>query len=390
MRIKRFTGPSVKEVLKAVKAEFGEGALILSTRRLNQSAHEVVAAIDYDLSKPVSLMIPEAAYGMRAPKGPAQQAARSYGNKGGSGNGGTGDGLKPAPAPAPSQDGVEALKKELKELRDLKEVFLKMMTETAANASPVYSRLEDELIKNGVDKRLTRKILMSVFRGAEGQKAGDEGYMKTYMKKKMLDNITVADPLSEKSVVAFVGPAGVGKTTTIAKLAAVNALKKKKRVALLTMDTYRIAAAEQLKVYGRIIGVPVEVAKSPNELASCIGIHRDKDLILIDTAGRSRRNTEYVEELRGIANISPSLRFNLVLSAESRDEALYDSVKGFSSMPVDSLTFTKLDCSRVYGPILNAMMLAGKPVAYLAAGQSVPEDIETATKERLVDFFMPN
>jgi flagellar biosynthesis protein FlhF len=210
------------------------------------------------------------------------------------------------------------------------------------------------------------------------------------MKEKITEKIRVSDPLDKKAVVTFVGPTGVGKTTTIAKLAAVHALKRKKRVALLTMDTYRIAAAEQLKVYGRIIGAPVEVARNAGELARHISSHRDKDIILIDTAGRNPRNRAHMEEIAAIERISPDIKFNLVLSAQTRDEGLYDCVRSYGNHSIDSLTFTKLDEGRIYGPILNTMLLARKPVAYLTNGQNVPDDIEIATKQRLVKYFMPN
>ncbi|MBI5643111.1 MAG: flagellar biosynthesis protein FlhF [Deltaproteobacteria bacterium] len=380
MHIKRFTGPTVKDAMRLIKAEFGESALILNTKKINSNLHEVIAAVDYDLSNPISLSIAEEAKAEPVKKAKPRSDAGDGGNE-------TGDGGRREARPV---DFSQNIKKELGELKELKELCLTMMSQAKNPVTELFAKLESELVANGIDKRLAQKIILNTFKGINKDKAADAGYLKARMKNSIYERISVADPLSERGVVAFVGPSGVGKTTTIAKLTAIHALKKKKKIALLTMDTYRIAAAEQLKVYGKIIGVPVEVAKDTKELSTYMNMHRDKDLVLIDTAGRSQRNATHMKDLYGISRISPNIRFNLVLSSETRDEALYDSIKGFGAIPIDSLTFTKLDCSGVYGPILNTMLLARKPVSYLTAGQRVPEDIETATKDRLLNFFMPN
>ncbi len=366
MHIKKFTGNSVKEAMKAVKAEFGGDALIMSSGKSSSGGYEVVAAMDYDLSRPVTI---DSAEALR--KTPA--------TSGGAGLSGG----------ASLEEARGELKEELKELKEVKELFQMVIARSNTPVARLHERLEEELAMNGIDRRLARKILLNAFNGVSKDRAEDEAALKSYMKKKLCEKIQVSDPLASRSVVAFVGPTGVGKTTTIAKLAAINALKKKRKVALLAMDTYRIAAAEQLKTYGRIIGVPVGVARDAQELSEQLEVHKDKDLVLIDTAGRSQKNKEHMEELAAIGRVSPEIKFNLVLSCQTRDEALYESVRGFGPT-VDSLTFTKLDEGGVYGPILNAALLARKPVAYLTNGQSVPEDIEAASKERLVNFFMPN
>lgn len=371
MHIKRFTGPSVKDALKRIKAEFGEDALILSTKKLSQGLHEVVAAIDHDLKDEavIALDTPVASVGA-----PVRAAALGEVRADESGTG----------------RGLEAVKNEIQELKELKDLCLRMLSESGNPVSGLYAKLSSELTANGIDKRLADRILLNSFKGVGKKEASDASFMRSRIKTRLLERVSVADPLSGKGVVAFVGPPGVGKTTTIAKLAAIHALRKKRRLALVSYDTYRIAAAEQLKLYGKLIGVPTEVAKDAKELASCLSMHRDKDVVLIDTAGRSVKNREHMGELAGISRISPHIRFNLVLGNDIRDESLYDCVKGYASMPVDALSFTKVDLSSVYGPILNTMLLARKPVSYLAAGQRVPEDIEAATKERLVNFFMQN
>ena len=372
MHIKKFTGKTAKDALAAVKAEFGGEALIMSNKKTATGAYEVVAAIDYDLSRPLDIDMRHARV-----KSPVALTAERRGRLHAV-DCGVHDGSSPE------------LKREIRELKEAKELFKMAISRSNAPVAKLFDRLEQELSSNGIDRRLARKILVNAFSGVAKDKTGDEAALKDYMKSRMMSKIKVTDPLASRSVVAFVGPTGVGKTTTIAKLAAINALKKKRKTALLTMDTYRIAASEQLKTYGKIIGVPVDVVRSPKELAAQISHHSDKELILIDTAGRSQRDDKHMGELAEMSRLSPEIKFNLVLSSQTRDDALYDSVRGFGVSRVDSLTFTKLDEGDVYGPILNTMLHAGKPVAYLTNGQKVPEDIEAASKQRLVDFFMHN
>ncbi len=363
MRIRKFTAKTVKEALGSVKAALGPDALIIGTKRLGDGGgYEVAAAVDYGLDGPV-------------PEARAMETSRREAPAGG--------------AFAHDARYVQLLD-EIDELKEVKELFNSVITRADTPMAKLYERLNSELGKNGIDARLARKILTNAFKGIKAGASANAETLKAQMKRKLFEKVRVTDPLDGKSVVAFVGPTGVGKTTTIAKLAAINALKKKRSVALLTMDTFRIAAAEQLKTYGKIIGVPVEAAQDSRELGARLAAHRDKDLVLIDTAGRSQRDERHMEELSSLARSNPEIKFNLVLSSQMRDDALYESVRGFKAAPIDSLTFTKLDEGSVYGPILNTTLLSRSPVAYLAAGQNVPEDIEAASRERLVDFFMPN
>lgn len=358
MRIKRFTGPSVKEAMGAVKAEFGADALILSAKKIGPGVHEVVAAIDYDLTAPVDLSAWDTAKVAAGPDGLPEELAQ--------------------------------LRKELKELNELKHLCMNVISSAESPLSDVVTRLEENLVSNGIDRRLAKKILMNTLGGVARDKADDIVYLKNCMKKKVYDKLTVTDPLASKGVVAFVGAPGAGKTTTIAKLAAINAMKKKRRTALITTDTYRIGGVEQLKIYGRLMGVPVDVAKDASDLSGLIKAHDDKELVLVDTAGRGQNDHKGMDELKAMADAAPEVRFNLVLNSQSRDESLYASISGFSGLPVDSLTFTRLDEGSSHGPILNAMVLAKKPIAYLSTGSRVPEDIEAASPERLMQYIMPN
>jgi len=187
-----------------------------------------------------------------------------------------------------------------------------------------------------------------------------------------------------QNVIALIGPTGVGKTTTIAKLAAQHALVQKKPVGLITMDTYRIAAVDQLKSYARIIGIPIEVVHNQAEIGPALARLAGCSLILIDTAGRSQKNVMQVSELKSLVDAA-KCETHLVLAASTRERDLLDQVERFSGAGVDRLIFTKLDETITCGTLFNMATTTGIPLSYLADGQKVPEDIEVATADGLID-----
>mgnify|MGYP001810154869 CR=1 FL=1 len=185
------------------------------------------------------------------------------------------------------------------------------------------------------------------------------------------------------TVVAFIGPTGVGKTTTLAKIAADFTLSKGKRVGLVTADTYRIAAVEQLKTYAEILNLPVTVAYSPTDIRAAVETHRDKDLVLIDTAGRSHRNRQQFDELRQLLTAIETDEVYLVLSVNTGRAACQEILEHYTFMKDYRLLFTKLDEAPVPGIIFNARLRTGKPISYVTAGQSVPDDLEIANPKQL-------
>jgi flagellar biosynthesis protein FlhF len=194
----------------------------------------------------------------------------------------------------------------------------------------------------------------------------------------------------------FVGPTGAGKTTTIAKLAAIHSmggapggssLAEKKRVGLVTLDTYRIAAVEQLKIYARIIGVPVQVASEPEELAAAMERFSGLDLVLIDTAGRNPFRADPAAGLAGIDWKGGRPVVHLVLPATSGAETLLATADRFADIPADCLLFTKIDECVLPGEFLTAAIASRLPVSYVTTGQKVPEDIEVADAEKLAGLL---
>ena len=183
------------------------------------------------------------------------------------------------------------------------------------------------------------------------------------------------------TVVALVGPTGVGKTTTIAKLAANFALFEGKSVGLITIDTYRIAAVEQLKTYSEIINLPIEVVYTAADFKRALQNLSNKQLILIDTAGRSQKNKQQIRELKHFFNGRPLNETHLVLSANTKLEDLLETADSFKELNVNRLIFTKLDETNSLSNVVEVAERLQIPLSYVTTGQSVPEDIEVATFE---------
>lgn len=192
----------------------------------------------------------------------------------------------------------------------------------------------------------------------------------------------------KRKIVAFVGPTGVGKTTTIAKLAAIQSIKMRKTVALITLDNCRIAAIEHLKAYARVIGIPMEVASNIKELKTSVKKLRNRHLILIDTPGMSQKNDNQINELKDMLEEISPIQTHLLMSATTNDSNLMDIWEKFKVIPIAGLIFTKLDETTTFGNIVNQLCRSKIPISYFTNGQEVPEDIEIATLEKLVDLMM--
>ncbi|NMC74290.1 MAG: AAA family ATPase, partial [Geobacteraceae bacterium] len=224
---------------------------------------------------------------------------------------------------------------------------------------------------------------------SQGDTAGDLGRR---LKDAVETSVKCSGPIKLKKggprIVALVGPTGVGKTTTIAKLAAHFTVARKAKIALVTLDTFRVGAVEQLKTYSRIMGVPLEVASTQKELEKAIALHEDKDLILIDTVGRSPRDSETIQSLREMLSSASAIEIHLCVAATTRERELRSIVDSFSVLPVKRLLFTKLDESSSFGSIINLHLEKKVPLSYFTKGQRVPEDIEAATGKKVAELVL--
>ncbi|PKL50784.1 MAG: hypothetical protein CVV42_01915 [Candidatus Riflebacteria bacterium HGW-Riflebacteria-2] len=185
------------------------------------------------------------------------------------------------------------------------------------------------------------------------------------------------------TVVVFIGPTGVGKTTTIAKLAAAYGIcpREQKSIALFTLDTYRIGAVNHLQQFAEIIGAEMEILYKPDEINPALERHQDKDLIIVDTAGRCQKDTDEICELSGFIEKLPSASKYLVLSATSKYTDMIDTIRCFGRVGFDHLIFTKIDETNTIGPLLALLFKTGKSLAYITNGQKVPEDFRKANFE---------
>uniref|UniRef100_A0A831UAR8 Flagellar biosynthesis protein FlhF n=1 Tax=Geobacter metallireducens TaxID=28232 RepID=A0A831UAR8_GEOME len=247
-----------------------------------------------------------------------------------------------------------------------------------------------ELHRKGLERSAVRAVMEQV--EPEAKKGGTVETLRSFLPQAFTSVIKCAGPVAFKKnsprIIALVGPTGVGKTTTIAKLAAHYALRENHRAALITIDNFRVGAVEQLKTYSRIMGVPVEVAATPAELEAAIELHADKELILIDTAGRSHKDNEKIEELKGFLESRFAIEIHLCLAATTRDREIQEVVERFGILPISRVIFTKLDESESYGSIVNAHLRTRFPLSYFTTGQRVPEDLEIATPGRVAGLVL--
>jgi flagellar biosynthesis protein FlhF len=188
-------------------------------------------------------------------------------------------------------------------------------------------------------------------------------------------------------IAAFIGCAGVGKTTTIAKLAVLQARRYNKRVGLITLDNYGIAAIEELRAYAKIIGIPLETAVNISELEHSIKKYQDKDLIIIDTPGMNPQNKRLIREIKSYFEKLSDLQTHLVLSAPTKEKDLIAMADAFKTMNIHRLLFTKIDESTTCGNMVNLLIRTNIPLSFLCCGRKVPDDIEAGSIKKLVDLL---
>jgi flagellar biosynthesis protein FlhF len=286
-----------------------------------------------------------------------------------------------------------------KEISDLKSLVKDLVTTNRKGQCPqVPDELVDyyiQLITNQVADELATDIVKAIQKQVRPEHFSQPQFIQEKLADQLEKLIPTSGPIVRTKatgphVVALIGPTGVGKTTTLAKLAANLKLREKHRVGLITLDTFRIAAVDQLKRYADIIGSPLRVVNTAEELREAVKQMSDCDFLLIDTAGRSPRDTMKLNELRGLLSAVEPDEVHLVLSTTASEDAIELAVSRFSDVRVDKIIFTKIDETAHVGVVLNVVRKVNKSLSYITTGQDVPDDIEVGRGRRLAQLILGN
>lgn len=365
MKIKRYIVNNMSEGMNIIRYDLGREAVIISQRKIRRPGFwgffskkqiEVTAAVDNKKMDP----IPEAAATAQPVHAPT--AAQTH--------------AAPAAAQGLSQEHSIDVMREIQDMRNaINEIKEGAVKTTKKN------RLQQKLESNDVGENLIKKIF-NIVRGMRNETDEDAKLRKAIEK---------LVPISEDKLegrVILIGPTGVGKTTTIAKLAGRLALAEKKKVGLLTVDTYRIGAVDQLKTYADILNLPFRVVISIKDMEAAIDSMKDCDVILIDTTGRSSKNSMQISELRAFVEKADPSSVHLVISCTTKEKDIVAITEGFRELNYNNVIITKLDETTTYGSILNILEYARKPLSFVTTGQNVPDDLMRINKSQASDLIL--
>lgn len=372
MKIKRYVARDVRQALRLVREELGPDAVILSNRRSEEGV-AVVAAVDYDGSTQAGDV--EALIQAASAPAPAAAPAGFYESEL------TATAEAPLPSSQSTVDGsLDGMRREVECLRELLECQLASLAwNELGRSNPMRVTVLRELSAIGLDPVLAREIADALPRLHTLEDA--ERSCSQALAKRL--PVLKDDLLEQGGTVAVVGATGVGKTTTVAKLAARYVMRHGPgEVCLLSTDTYRIGAREQLLSYARILGVPLFVAANRQELASTLAAQSWRKLVLIDTAGMSQRDARLAEQFELLRSQGSRTRILLALSAASDLQTLDELAGTYARVAPTACVLTKLDEAASFGPAISVLARHRLPLAWCTNGQRVPEDIHPAHNKR--------
>ena len=389
MKMKKYTAPTIAEAMKQIRVELGDDAVIINSKvvttkkffGLVQKKHfEVVAGVDRFEQKQApptftSFQHHEPAQKTELKIVPAEQEMPKK--------------VVEADVFTPTDQALisDELKKEI---QDLKLIMQSLKKQTVQEGYPDELLYVIEFLRNQeLDEQLITEISDELFVHIQKEELSKKQLFE--MAKNHLYNRLTSLPLNgldyHKKYVHVLGPTGVGKTTTIAKMAARAVLEKKKKIGFITTDTYRIAAIDQLKTYAALLQAPVEIVYNSEDYRNAVNKMSHLDLIFIDTAGRNFKEEKYVGDLKQLIEFGEDAQSYLVLSLTAKQKDLEVIIEKFGSIPIEKFIFTKLDETNSIGTMFNLMIKYSKGLAYYTNGQEVPEDIEQADINGLLEMF---
>lgn len=409
MKIKRFFAPDMRQAIRNVRHELGPDAVILSNKKV-KGGTEIVAAVDFDEgllsnfyqknsetnTQEVDSLTEEVVDKNNSEENQIKKFPYSSSSR---------QCIKTDQEKKPDKKAVNEIISEIKqhsppfawnqepallemqkELKTVRTLLENQLSGFAwgelAKSNPFKVELLYRLAKLGLSTKLCNDIADCEFRGNDIEELWQNAL------NKLVASIPVNndDILTEYGVVALVGPTGVGKTTTIAKLAARSAMRHGARqIALISTDNYRIGAHEQLRAYGRILDIPVRMASGEKELAACLEDLSDKRLVLIDTAGMSQRDGRLSEQFAILQGSRVPVRSYVVLSTASRLSIINETICAYKKMKLSGCIFTKIDETTSLGAAMSAVIQHQVPISYISDGQRVPEDLNPARPQTIVN-----
>ncbi len=381
MKVKTYTTKSLEEGLENIKRDLGSEALILSTRSVStrppfslfkRPSWEITAALE---EKPVAVVPPKPVVtNSRYSKTAAAPAAA------------------PAPVPAPALERPKVIVQKDHRMEELigEIADLKKSMRSLSKAIPAKSEdggLFSELVNHGIEHDLADHLITTASRG---KPAPTE--LRERVRRLLADQLTVAPPAElqarTRMISAFVGPTGVGKTTTIAKIAGHASIRLKKKVALISTDMIRIGGQEQLMRLGELLGIPTYGCSDVSTLKDLVDSLDDRDLILIDTPGSSPSDLARLSKLEKVTTAADA-KVHLVISATTRPEDITKIVSRFKRFSPNSVVFTKMDETDAKGAVVGDLLRNELAVSYLTNGQRVPEDLLIPTADELARYVLP-
>ncbi|MFD1735833.1 flagellar biosynthesis protein FlhF [Bacillus salitolerans] len=386
MKVKKYVAPSMPEAMKKIRAELGKEAVILNSKVIHTGGFlgfftkkniEVIAAID-----PSPFEKEQTRKEMEIPRSPMKVEVpleksewKDTPNKNVKEN------------PELIQE-IDELKRLIKGMNHSQQNNVKTTTFYPEELQIIDKRLIDQEIDDSIRGNILSKLVERWYKNnADATEAEVTNWLHELLFQ-MIQEYKHGGISFTKKFVNVVGPTGVGKTTSLAKIAAECVIKHHKKVAFITTDTYRIAAIDQLKTYAKILNVPIEVCYNLDDFVKAKEKFEEYDLVFIDTAGRNFRNQQYVEDLKEVIDFTEEMETFLVLSLTAKQRDMMEIYKQFSLIDINRFIFTKVDETSQYGSIVNLILTLNKGVAYLTIGQNVPDDIIEATPTIIVNTVL--